>query len=86
MEIIAFARRKRHDIGEGEVWMASAEDLILAKLRWFPLGGGVSEVQWRDVLGVLKMQGDLLDFQYLEEQARRLQLQDLLAQAPQAAA
>ncbi len=33
MDIAAFARRKRLDFGEGEVWMASAEDLILAKLR-----------------------------------------------------
>jgi hypothetical protein len=29
MEIMSFARRKRHNIGEGEFWMASAEDIIL---------------------------------------------------------
>ena len=85
MEVMAFARRKRLNIGAGEVWMASAEDLILAKLRWYRLGGGVSEVQWRDVLGVLKVQGDLLDFQYLQEQAAQFGLQDLLAKARQAA-
>ncbi len=83
LEISAFARRRRHDIGGGEVWMASAEDIILAKLRWFRVGGGVSEVQWRDVLSVLKVQGDLLDFQYLEEQAHQFDLFDLLAKARQ---
>ncbi len=81
LEISAFARRQRHDLGGGEVWMASAEDIILAKLRWFQLGGGVSEVQWRDVLGVLKVQGDALDFQYLAEQAHQFDLFDLLAKA-----
>ena len=32
MEIAAFARRQRRNIGTGEIWIASAEDVILAKL------------------------------------------------------
>jgi hypothetical protein len=78
MEIAAFARRQRRDIGVGEIWIASPEDVILAKLRWFRKGGEVSEKQWRDVLGVLKVQGENLDFVYLEQQARRFGLADLL--------
>jgi hypothetical protein len=27
------------------------EDILLQKLRWFRLGGEVSDRQWRDVLG-----------------------------------
>jgi hypothetical protein len=81
MEIAAFARRRLVDIGSGKLWMASPEDVILAKLRWFRKGGEVSEKQWRDVLGVLKVQGENLDFTYLEQQAGRFGLADLLQRA-----
>ncbi|MDL1877717.1 hypothetical protein FBQ85_21515 [Cytophagia bacterium CHB2] len=81
LEIDAFARRRLNDIGAGEVWLASAEDVILAKLRWFRFGGEVSETQWRDVLGVLKVQGEKLDFAYLSAQAQRFGLKDLFDQA-----
>lgn len=81
LELDSFARRLRKESGAGEVWMASAEDVILAKLHWFRKGGKVSEKQWRDVLGVLKVQGTRLDFAYLAGQARRFGLADLLEQA-----
>lgn len=81
LEIDAFARRRLHDIGAGEVWVASAEDVILAKLRWFRRGSEASETQWRDVLGVLKVQGESLDFAYLSAQAQRFGLKDLFDQA-----
>ncbi len=34
---------------------SSPEDVILAKLEWYRLGGEVSERQWRDILGVIKL-------------------------------
>lgn len=62
-------------------WLASAEDIILQKLIWYRMGNKVSDRQWRDVLGVLKVQGEQLDFGYLEQWAKTLQLEDLIAAA-----
>lgn len=81
MEMSAFARRQAQDIGAGEIWLASAEDVVLAKLHWFRKGGEVSEKQWRDILGILKVQGSKIDFTYLELMTRRFGLADLLQRA-----
>jgi hypothetical protein len=61
--------------------LASAEDVVLAKLEWFRRGGETSERQWTDVLGVLRAGGASLDQAYLEEGARELGVSDLLARA-----
>ena len=63
------------------IWLLSAEDVILAKLDWFRLGGEVSERQWRDILGVLKTQQDTVDIAYLQKWSKELQVQDLLERA-----
>jgi hypothetical protein len=67
--------------GETTFYVASAEDTVLAKLQWYRDGGGVSDRQWNDVLGVLKVQGAMLDRAYMEEWARELGLTDLLRRA-----
>jgi len=67
--------------GRTTFYVASPEDTILAKLQWYRDGGGVSDRQWNDVLGVLKVQGAALDRVYLEEWARELNLTDLLRRA-----
>ena len=59
-------------------YLSSPEDIILNKLQWYQVGGGVSEQQWKDVLGVLKVQSDKLDLEYLRYWASRLNLTDLL--------
>lgn len=66
-----------------QIWILSAEDIVLAKLDWFRFGGEMSERQWRDVLGVLKTQRGHLDIIYLQQWARELDLTDLMERALQ---
>lgn len=66
---------------EDQAYFTTAEDIILAKLTWFRMGGETSERQWRDVLGVIQVQDDSLDQPYLYLWAERLNLLDLLERA-----
>ena len=77
-------RRQLGPLGNQEntpVFLASPEDTILAKLDWHRLGGGVSDRQWGDVLGVIKMQGTGLDLDYLRKWAAHLHLTESLERA-----
>jgi hypothetical protein len=55
--------------------------LVEQKIRWFQLGGGVSDRQWSDILGMLKMQAENLDYGYLRAWAPRLGLSEALEKA-----
>lgn len=57
------------------------EDVILRKLEWYRPGGEVSERHWADVVGVLRVQGDALDFAYLRRWAPDLGVLDLVERA-----
>ena len=72
------------DSPEEQAYFSTAEDIILAKLEWFRAGGETSERQWRDIMGVLDLQGDRLDFKYLQTWATELGILDLLHRAIQA--
>jgi hypothetical protein len=74
-------RRRLTPDGAHETWLATPEDTILSKLDWYRLGGGVSDRQWNDVLGVMKVQAENLDFAYLRRWADELRLRDLLDRA-----
>jgi hypothetical protein len=82
------ARRQCQPIGQEPatyVYVSSSEDVVLAKLEWYRLGGEVSDRQWRDLLGVLKVQGDRIDRAYLHDMAAQMGLADLLDRAVRAA-
>jgi len=64
-----------------EAYVASAEDTILAKLNWYRRGNEVSDQQWEDIKGVIKVQGDRLDMEHLKHWARELGVSDLLERA-----
>ncbi len=62
-------------------FVAAPEDVILNKLAWYEMGGGVSERQWLDVVGILKVQGSRLDFDYMRRWAGELGVGTLLDRA-----
>lgn len=66
---------------EQKAFITSAEDIILAKLEWYRLGNEISDRQWRDVLGVLRVQAGRLDLDYLRQWANELNITDLLQRA-----
>lgn len=78
------ARRVRVLVREDpprELWIGTPEDQVLRKLSWYQAGGGVSDRQWRDVLGILAVQADRIDLNELARAAEELDLSDLLARA-----
>jgi len=78
-EQLKFQRRRLIEFGDTLLYFASPEDVILSKLRWRQYSG--SDKQWRDVLGVLKVQGEKLDNSYLMEWAEQLGVINALNQA-----
>ena len=64
-----------------EVLLAAPEDILINKLEWYRDGGETSDRQWMDVLGVLKVQRESLDREYLAHWATELKLVDFLDRA-----
>jgi hypothetical protein len=78
------ARRKLlklSDMLDKSFSVVSPEDIILLKLCWHRDSGYESEHQWNDVLGVLEIQGDRIDFEYLRKWAVILGINELLEKA-----
>jgi hypothetical protein len=77
-----FSRRVEIEPVPGESILASSpEDNLLWKLRWYRKGGEVSEQQWRDVLGLLRISGDAMELSYLHRWASFHGIADLLRRA-----
>lgn len=76
-----FSRRTLQPLSDApqqKAYVASAEDLILAKLVWYRQGGEVSDRQWNDIISVVRVQSAKLDVDYLHSWAPRLGVSDLL--------
>lgn len=71
-----FGRRMAAELFGVEAWVATAEDVILHKLHWHRITP--SERQLADAAGVLAVQGDALDQQYLRQWAEKVLVRDLL--------
>lgn len=63
------------------VYVATVEDTILAKLRWYRAGQESSKNQWNDVIGMLATSRGNPDLPYLQMWSDKLGLTDLLQKA-----
>ena len=81
LDALQLSRRREVDIDGRRIFVHPPEDILLQKLRWFRAGGETSDRQWRDVVGIVRVQGARLDRSYLKAQAEILQVTDLLEQA-----
>ena len=67
-----FERRRPANLLGIAAFIPTVEDLIVAKLEWAAAGG--SELQLRDVAGILAVAGDEVDYRYLAPWIRALDL------------
>ena len=79
------ASRRQRELVEGEpsveAFVASPEDVVLAKLEWFVATNKTSEKQWNDITGVLKTQCFTIDLDYLQHWANEIGVTNLLDKA-----
>lgn len=68
----AFERRYAAQMAGYAVQVSSAEDVLIAKMRWAKLSGSDRQVQ--DAAGILGIQGQSLDIKYVEMWVRELNL------------
>ena len=79
-----FARRKSLRLSDSisrDFSVVSPEDVVLLKLQWYRAGDCSSQIQLSDVIGVLTIQKDRLDFDYLQKWAAALGIDNLLKTA-----
>ncbi len=68
-------RQKRRILPDREVFIARPEDVILSKMIYYREGG--SEKHLRDITGILKVSGDEVDRDYLNQWADKLNVSDI---------
>jgi len=74
-----FERKETHEVEGMRLSLATPEDVLIAKLEWAKLGE--SDQQIVDAAGILKMQRDGLDFEYMQRWVRLLELEPQWAAA-----
>lgn len=71
-----FSRASRHFPEDRyEAMFASMEDVILKKMEYYREGG--SEKHLRDITGIVKLNPDKVDYQYIADWSTRMDLQDI---------
>jgi hypothetical protein len=71
-----FARIKRmRPLEDTEANFASPEDVIIKKMEYYKEGS--SEKHIRDIMGILKISGEIIDLVYISLWAKRLNLEDI---------
>jgi hypothetical protein len=63
------------------LYICAPEDIVLHKLLWYAAGSGVSDRQWYDLQGVLRLQAHDLDLAYLRHWGAVLGVGALLQRA-----
>lgn len=71
---LEFSRRRVHTVAGQRVYLATAEDILLAKLEWHKMGE--SDRQLEDAVGIVRRQAVSLDREYVERWASELGLQE----------
>ena len=70
------SRRRRLEASNGEhAFFASPEDVIIKKMEYFKIGQ--SERQFRDIVGMLRVQGEQVDRSYIRQWAARMDLTEV---------
>ncbi len=71
-----FARRNRSAVfSDQDGFFTSPEDVIIKKMEYYKEGG--SEKHLRDIAGILKISGEIVDKNYITEWARQLGLTEI---------
>ena len=81
---VEFERRRPHVVGGVRVFVATAEDILIAKLEWAKMGE--SDRQIEDAAGIIERQGTNLDRPYVERWVQELSLQSQWERANRRAA
>ncbi len=74
-------RRRIEPPGSPALYFYALEDLVARKLLWFRMGGEISERQWRDVLGMLRLNEGSIDLDRLRALAMSAGVGELLERA-----
>lgn len=76
-DVLRMKRKVEQNILGQRVYFISPEDLILNKLDWYQASQSSRHLE--DAESVLKISGDMLDFEYLKQWAKKLGVADVLA-------
>lgn len=73
---VEFSRRRPVELFGSRVMVASAEDVLLAKLEWAAMAGSTRQID--DARGIVRVQGGRLDLEHLRTWSDRLGVRAVL--------